>query len=416
MTSYEVARRYDNLLEQYTHSAHAALDKATPAPQPQGDTVPNLPVPVEWAGNVSTDNEDEGQMTETAPKDKGEGRDTQVAVHEEAEGVDTELGDSEKENNPDHPGVGWMHYEAANTEHYAMWIPMPGELGDTRAGYIRYVFNGEDTTLEGTFGKGHPVYRQPLRAQRADTRPNLTDNKDIRDDHLSAFNPESMMAEIIDRHVYHMADPGLIAEVVRYHTQKNRQGTLAACIKDLTEQQQRNNNALMNTTHSLIHAKAATRLIKQMFAEPPSHEELYKAYPFSICAGQGPANRLRHHPAQTPPDKRYSLYRHPRLEKPIFCYECFQTSPEHSPIECPDYGHCYFCTSTQHESLTCIAPHVRCEEKQCNVPVWHNYHSLQCATPAAACLAHLAREWPSKFLKRWDDDASPLTPLVATGL
>jgi hypothetical protein len=113
-----------------------------------------------------------------------------------------------------------------------------------------------------------------------DTCPNLTDNKEVWDDHLSAFNPESTMAKIVDRYVHHMADLGLIAEVIRYRAQKNRQGTLAACIKDLTKQQQRNDDALMNTTQSLIHTKAATRLIEQMFAESPLHEEPYKAYPF----------------------------------------------------------------------------------------------------------------------------------------
>jgi hypothetical protein len=158
ISSYEVARRYDNLLEQYVHVARAALDEVMPAPLPQGDTIPNSPVPVEQAESVSTDNEDKGQTPAAAPEDKGKGRDTQVAACEEAKGVDTELGDSEKENDPDHPGVGWMRYEVANPEHYVMWIPAPGELGDVRAGYIRYVFDGEDTTLEGTFGKGHPTY------------------------------------------------------------------------------------------------------------------------------------------------------------------------------------------------------------------------------------------------------------------
>jgi hypothetical protein len=224
MSSYEVARRYDNLLEQYIHVARMALDKVAPAPLPQGDTVPNSPVPTERVGNVLTDNEDEGQTPAAAPEDKGKGRDTQVAAREEAEGVDMELGDSEKENDPDHPGVGWMRYEVANPEHYVMWIPVPGELGDTRAGYIRYVFDGEDTTLEGTFGKGHPTYRQPLRARHADTCPNLTDNKDVQDNHLSTFNPESTMAEIIDRYVHQMADPRLIVEVVRYRAQKKPSG------------------------------------------------------------------------------------------------------------------------------------------------------------------------------------------------
>jgi hypothetical protein len=162
MTSYEVAKRYDNLLKQYVHLARMALDKATPAPQPQGDTIPNSPIPVEWAGNVSTDNEDEGQTSTATSGDKEKGRDTQVAAREEAKGVDTELGDSEKENDPDHPGAGWMRYEVANPEHYIMWILAPRELGDVRAGYIWYIFDGKDTTLEGTFGKGHPVYRQPL--------------------------------------------------------------------------------------------------------------------------------------------------------------------------------------------------------------------------------------------------------------
>jgi hypothetical protein len=75
--------------------------------------------------------EDEGQTPAAAPEDKGKGRDTQVAAHEEAEGVDTELGNSEKENDPDHPGVRWMRYEVANPEHYVMWILAPGELGAT---------------------------------------------------------------------------------------------------------------------------------------------------------------------------------------------------------------------------------------------------------------------------------------------
>jgi Chromo (CHRromatin Organisation MOdifier) domain len=106
ISSYEVARKYDNLLEQYVHLACAALDEVAPAPLPQGDTVLNSPIPMERVENVSTNNEDEGQTPAAAPEDKGKGRDTQVAAREEAEGVDMELGDSEKEKDPDHPGAG----------------------------------------------------------------------------------------------------------------------------------------------------------------------------------------------------------------------------------------------------------------------------------------------------------------------
>jgi hypothetical protein len=58
MSSYEVARKYDNLFEQYVHVARAALDKTVSIPLPQGDTVPNSPVPVEQVENVLTNNED----------------------------------------------------------------------------------------------------------------------------------------------------------------------------------------------------------------------------------------------------------------------------------------------------------------------------------------------------------------------
>jgi hypothetical protein len=73
MSSYEVARKYDNLLEQYIHAAHAMLDEVMPAPLPQGDTVPNSPIPTEGVENVLTDNEDEGQTPAAAPEDKGKG-------------------------------------------------------------------------------------------------------------------------------------------------------------------------------------------------------------------------------------------------------------------------------------------------------------------------------------------------------
>jgi Chromo (CHRromatin Organisation MOdifier) domain len=73
MSSYEVARKYDNLLEQYVHSARAALDEVALIPLPQGDTVPNSPIPMERVESVLTDNEDEGQTSAAAPEDKGKG-------------------------------------------------------------------------------------------------------------------------------------------------------------------------------------------------------------------------------------------------------------------------------------------------------------------------------------------------------
>jgi hypothetical protein len=64
--------------------------------------------------------------------------------------------DEDKENDVDHPRHGWTCYNSHDDEHYPIYI----DNGDTlsTATYIRYVFNGEDTILEGTDGKLYPIY------------------------------------------------------------------------------------------------------------------------------------------------------------------------------------------------------------------------------------------------------------------
>jgi len=43
---------------------------------------------------------------------------------------------------------------------------------------------------------------------------------------------------------------------------------------------------------------------------------------------------------------------------------------------------CCFCDSDVHESIVCIAPHMRCNENECKVPSWHNHHGAYCSADA----------------------------------
>jgi hypothetical protein len=236
-------------------------------------------------------------------------------------------------------------------------------------------------------------------------KPNTQNDKLIRDDHLFVMDPESDLRELVDRAVHAQKDPGLTADVVRFRAQKNRENTLAARLKSLEEDIRLNHDALSFTRRHLIHARAATRIFNAVYETPAPEAPTHRAYFIPKLRGaQGPADTLRR--AHTPPDDRqdrkFSPYRRPMLATPEFCYECFQTSPDHRPRDCPDYGHCFFCTSNQHESLTCISPHLRCKEFECIVPSWHNHHGSICSAKPAARILRLMRFWPAEALQQWD--------------
>src|SRR5712672_3930359 len=107
---------------------------------------------------------------------------------------------SDKENDRIHLGPTWMRYDPRNPEHYRLDIPEHDHMTSS-ARYIRYVFDGEETILEGCDGKQAPIYRKALHARSADTRPNLRDDKLIRDDHLHVLHPQASLKELVDRHI-----------------------------------------------------------------------------------------------------------------------------------------------------------------------------------------------------------------------
>src|SRR5712671_1034666 len=73
--------------------------------------------------------------------------------------------DSDKENDRIHPGPTWMRYDRNDPGHYRIDIP-EGDMTST-ALFIRYVFDGEETIIEGCDGKQTPIYRKTLHARSA---------------------------------------------------------------------------------------------------------------------------------------------------------------------------------------------------------------------------------------------------------
>jgi len=62
--------------------------------------------------------------------------------------------DSDKENERIHPGPSWMRYNRNDPGHYRIDVP-EGDL-TSPALFIRYVFDGEETILEGCDGNKPP--------------------------------------------------------------------------------------------------------------------------------------------------------------------------------------------------------------------------------------------------------------------
>jgi hypothetical protein len=77
--------------------------------------------------------------------------------------------DDEKENDPDHPGHGWMRYDSCNNEHYpytsTMAIYSPRPLTSATSSMERIL------SSKGTDGKLYPIYRKALHSRSHSGNP-----------------------------------------------------------------------------------------------------------------------------------------------------------------------------------------------------------------------------------------------------
>jgi hypothetical protein len=309
--------------------------------------------------------------------------------------------EEEHTNHPEHPGGNWIEYSFGQTDHYPVIID-DGE-DQVTTNYIRYVFDGEETYVEGTNHKNGPIYRLALHA-RPQLQPNFDNDKQIRDDHLNVFHPESSLRDFVDQAVHNIADPGLTADLVRYRSRKARHATLLRRLQAAEEALLENTEALVGVERHLIHAKACTRVFNQVYAVKPESERPYRVgHVPTLKASQGPPDTTLRTP--TPSSQtRFAPYRRPKMLEPIFCFECMQSQSHHLDKDCPSAGTCCYCQSTGHESLQCPTPHVQCHETRCSVPSWLTFHGLQCPAPAMGRLAKRLGTPLDAFPHMWAQD------------
>jgi len=275
--------------------------------------------------------------------------------------------DDDKENHDDeHPGEGWMAFDPNNQEHYV--VAAEDDTGNVHAAqFIKYVMTDDGPFVHGCDKKGAEVFKKPLQARSEDARPNLLDNRQIRDDLLYTLAPTSKLRDMVDRHVHDMRDPGLSADIARYRARTATQEELTAQAKKLKERLHSNHDDLIATTHRLIYARVPTRLFRRVFADENPLDPL-----------RGP------HPYQRP----MPMY-------PRFCYECWEVLPSHRISSCPKCGQCCFCTHPNHSSIECAAPHLKCTEVDCFVPSWHPNRGGACTAPPTARIGQLLATNPS---------------------
>ena len=117
--------------------------------------------------------------------------------------------DSE-EKETDHPGGDWIEYNATNPKHYPLvFINKANE--EEVAKYIRYHKIGDGVHLQGQQSKDSPLYAIPLHAC-AYSIANFF-RAGVKDIELAIFHPSATSCLVIDDALFHLGDPGIIADI-----------------------------------------------------------------------------------------------------------------------------------------------------------------------------------------------------------
>jgi hypothetical protein len=117
---------------------------------------------------------------------------------------------SSDEDETDHPGGEWMLYDGSNPKHYVL-VFINEQNEEEVAKYIRYLSVGDDMHLQGRQSKNTPLYAVPLHA-RAFSIANFW-RSGLRDIDLAIFDPASDDRLVINNALFHLGDPGVIADI-----------------------------------------------------------------------------------------------------------------------------------------------------------------------------------------------------------
>ena len=283
------------------------------------------------------------------------------------------------DEDPDHPGDGWMLFDSNNPGHYQ--VIFNNEQGQPEvAKYIKYISVGDGMAVQGCRKKGTPAYGMALHA-RAFPNPNFSRPR-IKDTDLSAFHPDSVNHLLVDNALVRLIDPGVVADVHTLRTQITKKKQIKRQRMELDAQEREADGKMVFVERYLVHGRARSRIQDHlMTTRPPSPPANFVP---RIFAAQGPPES-----EWTPGEGRDSMEcravrksrirslpgtKRKREKSPSpypYCLHCNEESPNHYQDDCPLWKVCRWCLAIDHAHDECPTPHQSCTEKRCLVPSWH---------------------------------------------
>ena len=193
---------------------------------------------------------------------------------------------SSNEEDPNHPGEDWIKFNINNMKHYPLvFINEDGR--EELAQYIQYLDLGDGVMLQGRRTKYTPIYRTSLHARAF---PHANFNGCVpRDTDLAPFHPSALNRLIIDNALFHLGDPGVIADI---HTLRAQYLCIAEIKRqqtELTRQELKCKEKKLEAERYLAHVATCTRLVPHLIMHRPSSPP--PCIIPRIFAAQGPSNR-----------------------------------------------------------------------------------------------------------------------------
>jgi len=275
-----------------------------------------------------------------------------------------------EERDADHPGDQWMRYNPGNASHYPFsFIGADHRPRITK--YIRYLNINDGVIYQGTDGKGKGILGTPLHA-RAFPTPNFN-RPGAKDTDHTIFDPSSTSRLIVDDAIYHLGDPGIVADIHTLCAQINKLKGIKHQHIDLDNQERSANKKRLDCKRYLTHAAVHTRLQNHLLCTRPTSPP--SSFLPCIFAAQGP-----------PEDKWSDVegedsleacaipkdQTHKRKRTPFpYCLKCSDVEPDHAEGDCPLWKYCQWCFRVDHTHNDCPTPHYQCVKDTCIVPEWH---------------------------------------------
>ena len=151
----------------------------------------------------------------------------------------------------DHPGGQWMRFNPGNTSHYPL-VFIGVDARPRAAKYICYLSVNDGVIHQGTEGKDKAIYGAPLHAHSYPTpnfhRPGAKDT-----DH-TIFDPSSTSRLVVDDALYHLGDPGVIADVHMLRAQCNKLENIKRQRLELDSQERNAKKKMLDCERYLTHA------------------------------------------------------------------------------------------------------------------------------------------------------------------